>query len=307
MNFTKPRIAILIVLCAFVSFDAHAVTSKVVRHAGTADFAKGKTQNVIINSEGTLELGPSSSLLADKFPDAWTINTIVADQKGALYIGTSPNGAIFKYADGELRKIYPADANTASESEESEKASDEQYLTNEHIFALAFDGGERLLAGISGDKARLLRFDANGFQSIFEPNDAKYIFAIAVDELGNIYLGTGPKGKVYRLNPFGLKPETIYESTDKNFLSLAAGSDGSIYAGGDERGLIYRIDPAKKTAAVLYDAEQSDIIALAVDSSGIFTRPPPRISCQNLRLPPAENLPGKPEIKADEPKKVPGP
>ncbi len=86
---------------------------------------------------------------------------------------------------------------------------------------------------------------------IFEPDDAKYIFAIAIDTGGNIYLGTGPQGKVYKLDPSGKKSQLIYDSRDKNILALAIGQDVFVYAGSHSRGLVYKINPRTKTATVL--------------------------------------------------------
>jgi hypothetical protein len=127
---------------------------------------------------------------------------------------------------------------------------------------MATDMSGRLLVGISGEKSRLCRFEADKIETIYEPNDAKYIFAITVDYSGNIYLGTGPEGKVYGLNSLGKKAQLIYDSLDKNILSLASGEDGYIYAGSDSRGLVYKINPRTKKATVLYDSEQPEITAL---------------------------------------------
>ena len=97
---------------------------------------------------------------------------------------------------------------------------------------MAVDMAGRLLAAVSGDKCALYRFEADKIKkpdTIFEPSDARYIFAIAIDGGGNIYLGTGPHGKIYMLDSFGKNPQLLYDSRDKNILSLAAGLDGFIY------------------------------------------------------------------------------
>ena len=96
----------------------------------------------------------------------------------------------------------------------------------------------------------------------------KYIFAITVDDSGEIYLGTGPEGKIYKLDSFAKKPELIYDCTDKNILSLAVGKDGFVYAGSDGRGLIYKINPDTKTASIVYDSEQDEVTALLFDDEG---------------------------------------
>ena len=252
-------------LCILVlSAACLAVSSKVTRHKSSADLLKGKTEKVVIGSRGTIQLGRAAEAAIKEFKDftdVWSINTIVVSG-GTVYFGTSPNGAIYKYSLNKLTKIYPQDGNrTESEKKtddakkpESEIVKTEEYLSNEHIFAMATDVAGRLLAGISGKKCRLCRFEADKMEVIFEPNDAKYIFAIAIDDGGNICLGTGPEGKVYRLNSLGKKAKLVYDSRDKNILSLAIGQDGNIYAGSDSRGLVYKINPRTQKATVLYDS-----------------------------------------------------
>jgi len=280
-----------------------AVTSDVVRCSTGREFLAGEVKDVIVSSRGTIELGRAAEVLVEKFesgePNAaeevtepWSVNCIVVNA-GTIYIGTSPNGGIYKYSLGKLTRIYSARPETASDEVQSEKqeadadragdaggpndvnepAKDvnapsgqagqtQRYLANEHIFAMAMDVSGRLIAGISGRQGRLCRFEAGQMKTIYEPNDARYIFAIEVADDGDIFLGTGPEGKLYRLNSFGAEPQLVYDSLDKNILSLAAGGDGFIYAGSDTRGLVYRIEPKSGTATVLYDSEQEEIAAL---------------------------------------------
>jgi outer membrane protein assembly factor BamB len=231
----------------------------------------------VIGSQGTIQLGLSAkTIIEEEFKDVWSINAI-AVSGGMIYVGTSPNGGIYRYSFEKLEKIYPTEsepndqpatiAEEPNDPNEGEIVIAQDYLSNEHIFALSTDLSGRLLAGISGNNCSLIRFDRDGFNTIFEPNDANYIFAIALGKSGDIYLGTGPEGKIYRLDHFGKGQELVYDSTDKNILSLAVGDDGFIYAGSDTRGLIYRIDPMTKKATVLYDSEQEEITALLYSSA----------------------------------------
>jgi len=280
-----------------------AVTSNVTRHSSSVDLLKGEVRDIVVGSKGTLRLGRSAELLAGEFEDVWSINSIVVSG-GTVYVGTSPNGGIYKYSLGELTKIYPAEQRSergeqgtngpgdANEPGDANVVEAEQYLLNEHIFAMAIDVAGRLLVGISGEKCSLCRFEGGEMETVFvlgtpygEPNDAKvtppfggtkYIFAITIDDAGNIYLGTGPEGKVYQLDPFGDEPQLIYDSRDKNILSLAAGRDGFVYAGSDSRGLVYKIDPRTKTATVLYDSDRDEITALLFAGSPTRLRPSPR-------------------------------
>ncbi len=274
----KLKIVNHLVLCLFFSSACLAVSSKVTRHTSSSDLVKGRTEKVVIGSRGTIQLSRAAESLIKEFKsfdDVWSINSIVISG-GTVYFGTSPNGGIYKYNLNKLAKIYPLDADRAQSEKkqddpEKAEAGDveaEDYLSNEHIFAMATDVSGRLLAGISGKGCRLCRLEGEKMETIFEPNDAKYIFALALDDGGNIYLGTGPEGKIYQLNPLGKKPQLIYDSQDKNILSLAIGLDGCLYAGSDTRGLVYKIHPRTKKVTVLYDSDQPEItVLLPVENS----------------------------------------
>jgi len=257
----------------------------------------------------------------------WSINSIVANGE-AVFAGTSPNGGIYKYSLGKLTRIYPlesavrrprAEDNSENVKQESTEPNlpprtDEvaynllvdanavetgRYLSNEHVFAMATDVAGRLLAGISGEKCGLIRFEEEMVETVFEPNGAKYIFAIVVDDGGDIYLGTGPEGKVYRLDAFCKNAELIYDSRDKNILSLAIGREGHVYAGSDSRGLVYKINPRTKTATVLYDSDQPEITALLfLGQDELYAAgTSAEVVEAEMKLPSKLPLPGRPETE----------
>ncbi len=272
--------AVVVLAVVLMTSGVPAVTSKITRQASSKDLLAGKTDGVIVTSRGTIQLGRAAKELATEFDGVWSVNSIVVSG-GTIFIGTSPNGDVYKYSLGKLSKIYPLEAEAASEksppkTEEPEKETGadanepgqvvktDTRLTNQHIFAMAVDVAGRLLVGVSGDKCRLCRYEAGKMETVFEPNDATYIFDIEIDNVGNIYLGTGPQGKVYALDPSGKVAQLVYDSPDKNILAVAAGRDGSIYAGSDTRGLIYKINPRNKTATVLYDSDEPEISSLLV-------------------------------------------
>lgn len=242
------------------------ISSKITSQKSGVDFSEGEVKDVVVGSQGTIELGRAAEKLVENFEDAWSLNAIVVNG-GTVYVGTSPNGGIYEYTLGKLKKIYSAERQQTQklepqEAEDANIVEQSEHLANEHVFAMAMDVSGRLLAGISGDSCKLLRLESGGMVTVFEPADAKYIFALTVDDEGSIYLGTGPQGRIYRLDSFGKNAEEIYDSLDKNILSLAVGEDGFIYAGSDSRGLVYKIDPEEKKATVLYDSGQDEVTGL---------------------------------------------
>lgn len=279
-----------------------AVNSKVTRHSSSTQLLKGEAEDVVIGSRGTVQLGRSAEVLVEDFENVWSINSIVASG-GAIYVGTSPNGGIYKYSLKKLKKIYPLDSETPKQPEEPNDPNEAtEEIKNEHIFAMATDLAGRVLAGISGAQSKLFRFEGDNMELVFEPNDAKYIFAIDIDAGGNIYLGTGPEGKVYQSDPFGKNSSVVYDSLDKNILSLAAGPDKFLYAGSDGRGLVYKIDLRTRQATVLYDSDQPEITTLLFRSNGDLCAGATSAKIVQTQKQFAAKLPstGKPETKGGE-------
>lgn len=248
------------VLCfAMMTSTSRAVTSVITRQNSSADFLKGKATEVVIDSKGKIRLAPKTTLIdtGDLLKDTWSIHAMMADADGAIYLGTGPDADVLRYANGQVEKVYPV-----GPAKDAKGVS----IRNQHVFAMAKDLAGRLLVGVSGETGKLVRL-AKSPEVVFEDAKVQYIFDIALDAENNVYLATGPNGRIYRLNAFCQNPEMIYEARDKNILSLLV-KDGVVYAGSDERGLIYKIDPTEKTASVLYDTDQNEVVSLLMDKDG---------------------------------------
>ncbi len=87
-----------------------------------------------------------------------------------------------------------------------------------------------------------------------------------LDRDGNLYLGAGNTGEIYRLDPKGAA--ALYADTDEIGVR-AIGSDrgGNVYAATFPRGALYRIDP-EGTIEPYYDSEERYLWAMQVDSDG---------------------------------------
>ena len=101
--------------------------------------------------------------------------------------------------------------------------------------------------------------------AVFTPEEALAL-SIAADREGNIYLGTGHQGKVFRLDK-NLKSSMILKTQEPDIFAITVGPDGAIYVGSSPEGKVYRVAPDGKTR-VFYEPRVKYIWALAFDSQG---------------------------------------
>ncbi len=96
--------------------------------------------------------------------------------------------------------------------------------------------------------------------------DQPFVWSNAVDNSGNVYLGTGGDGKVFKVDSSG-KGTLFYDSAELNVTALAIGNDGTIYAGTSPDGKVYRIS-SNGTASVYFEPKEKYIWSLAIMNDG---------------------------------------
>ena len=99
----------------------------------------------------------------------------------------------------------------------------------------------------------------------FDPG-TKYIWDLAFDSSGNLYVATGDRGEIYRVSPQG-EHSVFFTSDEAHIRVLAFDGKGNLIAGSDGSGLVYRIAPSGE-GFVLYSAPKKEITALAIDTAG---------------------------------------
>ncbi len=124
---------------------------------------------------------------------------------------------------------------------------------------------------IKGD-ARGVSIDSDGTISlapklteVFKSGQS-YIWSSVVDAAGNVYLGTGGDGKIFKVGASG-NGTLFTDLTEMNVSALAIGRSGEIYAGTSPDGNVYRIDAAGK-AEVYFEPKEKYIWSLAALSDG---------------------------------------
>lgn len=238
------------VVAAFSALPAWAVKPANWVHEQPKDFAVGKTENVVITSRGEVMLGRESSELFDAEGKAEVINALAQAADGTIYAASGPDGHIFRIRGDETDTFATLDEG--------------------NVFSLLLAADGTLLAGTGGgEQARIYAIDREGKSSVFfEPENAKYVWAMARGSDGTVYAATGTEGQIFVIDADGKNGKVLADLDPKNLLCMAFGDDGMIYVGTDEDGLIYRINPETGKPYVMYDAAEAEISAITVDAAG---------------------------------------
>jgi hypothetical protein len=165
-----------------------------------------------------------------------------------IYAATAPDGKVYKLEHNSGGKSH------AAKSEANKAATSEAASEN--------DKGDK-----DKDKdANKPRVDPTWSSTVYFEPDRKYIWDVALDKAGNLYVATGDHGEIYRVTPQG-EHKVFFKSDETHIRVLAFDAQENLIAGSDGSGLIYRISPAGE-GFVLYSAPKKEITALALDKAG---------------------------------------
>lgn len=252
------------------------------------EFEKGTSSGVAISSDGQLQLAPAlKSLYTSPSTYLWAV---VSDAQGNAYLAAGSPARVYRVTpDGHSGIIFEA--------------------RELQVQALAIDADGAIYAATSPD-GRVYKLQPNtppptnnkkpkkGSESEAEPANpevtyrssvffdpkTKYIWALALDPAGPLYVATGDQGEIYKVERSG-EGSLFFKSDEAHIRSLALirppappvdnkhkknappPALSTLIAGSDGSGLVYRISPSGE-AFVLYSAPKKEITALATDAAG---------------------------------------
>src|SRR5208337_720281 len=227
------------------------------------DLTKGTATGVAIRSAGGLELAPTfKSLYATPSTYIWAI---AADDAGNVYVASGAPARVYRITpDGKATVIF--------EPKELQVQALQIASAGVIYAATAPDGKVYKIEHNSAGKTQPTKADAKpaadpswSSSVYFEPG-TKYIWDLALDKPGNLYVATGDHGEIFRVTPKG-EHSVFFKSDETHIRVLAFDAQGNLIAGSDGSGLIYRISPAGD-GFVLYSAPKKEITALALDGAG---------------------------------------
>jgi hypothetical protein len=124
---------------------------------------------------------------------------------------------------------------------------------------------------LRGD-SRGVSIDANGVISLAPKltevfrTEQPFVWSSAIDAAGNVYLGTGGDGKIFKVDASG-KGTLFADLAELNVSALAIGARGEIFAATLPDGKVYQIG-SNGTPSVYFDPKEKYIWSLAVMADG---------------------------------------
>ena len=239
------------------------------------DLVKGTPTGVAIRSSGGLELAPSFKLLYST-PSTY-IWAVAADDNGVVYVATGSPARVYRVTpDGKATIIFEPQALQVQALKVgaggviyAATAPDGKVYMIEHKAASANAShnadGKPSEKDSAKDPAKPALDRSWSASEYFAPG-TKYIWDLALDKAGNLYVATGDRGEIFKVTPKG-EHSQFFKSDEAHIRVLAIDAQGNLIAGTDGSGLIYRISPAGE-GFVLYSAPKKEITALALDREG---------------------------------------
>lgn len=292
--------AVVVCAIAFALWPAFAFAehTRYWRESDSADFAKGTPKGVSIRSDGRLMPAPEFTELADPNlayiwqlqvdsrgrlyaaggPNAKVVRldagkpltvfesselaaqAIAFDSKDNLYVGTSPDGKIYKVTPGGQKSIL-FDTKT------------------KYIWALAIDHDGNLFVG-TGDQGKVFIVPPDGKGEVFYQTDQRHARSLALNGKGDLLIGTDPDGLIIRLRidrkagqpiPTAGRSFVLYETDKKEVTSLTEDGSGNLYAAAiGEKG---RTTPPVLPPQILSQPPQAVVSAQAKSQGAVIITP----------------------------------
>jgi hypothetical protein len=247
-NLFRPLVpAALFAFAALIVSPAGAVGTRTFQLDSLDDFKGGDFTGTSVDSNGNLRAG----LALGKTPisDAQSVWSAVVLGDGNVLLGTGNEGKVFKVAGGQV-SLAATTGQMAASAMVSAWGGD--------VIVGTFPEGK--LFKLAGGKT-----DGKEAAKFADLPDTEDVWALAFDEKAKVlYAGTGPEGKVYRIDQSG-KAQVYFDSDEAHIVSIALDSTGNVYAGSNGKALLYKITGPGR-ATILHDFDGDDVKAISIAS-----------------------------------------
>ena len=258
--FCRNLLCLLTVLVVVLSL-AFAEGTRTWEQSKYEDFLKGTSHGVAIASAGRLELAPEFKLTASTPSSA--VWAVAIGPQGEIYAATGAPAHVYRAVAGHppVSIFAPQELQVQALVVDAKGVLYAATNPDGKVYRIeppAPEGGEASKA-TAEDKS-----NTDWKSSVYFDPGTKYIWSLALDGRGNLFVATGDRGEIFRVSPSG-EHSLFFKSDDPHIRVLALDGAGNLIAGSDGSGLIYRITP-QGTGFVLYSAPKREITSLAIDA-----------------------------------------
>ena len=218
---------------------------QIARMQDQASFLRGTLDGLSVDALGTLRLAPRAErltaledpfvLAAAQFQDGWVVGTgndgrviqvrrdgtfrtlfevdepeifaVSVDKKGTVYAGSSPNGKVYRYQNGNVEALAS--------------------LEQTYIWQIEPQANGDLLVA-TGTEGKLFRVARDGAFSVVWDSDDTHVRTILSRDEGTILAGTAGEGLIVEIAPGG-GVRTLYDAPEPEVVALTAGAGRDVW------------------------------------------------------------------------------
>lgn len=213
--------------------------------ATARDLLEGTSEGTYIQLNGVLTAGPRlTNRLTSTPAQIWSL---LQQPDGSTWAGTGGDGRVIRLRPGQNEQ-------TVFDSEET------------NVFALAASG-TRVYAATSPDGRVYVMDGDTPARPFFDPEE-KYIWALALDQGGRLWVGAGNPAVIYRVDAAGTG-QALYRPPATHVVTLGRDASGRMLAGTETPGRLYRFDSADRPF-VLLDSGLTEVRAVTQAADGVL-------------------------------------
>ena len=250
--------------CLLLAAVVQAEGTRLWQQTKYDEFEKGTVHGVAIGSDGSLSLAPAfTALYTSPSTYLWDL---ACDTDGNVYAAAGSPARVYRITpDGKATIVFaPQELSVQALAIDRSGAIYAATSPDGKVYKISRGGQSAAKSSESSHAATPT--DPNFNASVYFDPKTKYIWSLALDKQGRLFIGTGDRGEIYRVETNGTGA-VFFKSEEAQIRALQFDKSGNLIAGTDGSGLVYRISPGGE-AFVIYSAPKKEITALAIDAQG---------------------------------------